>query len=217
MHTQAQMGSGVTLETTRPRTQRQEELVQAASRLFAERGYYNVGINDISAELGLSGPALYHHYPSKEALLVDVMNTVATSQVDGMREVATSSPDPTIRLTGMIKYHVGFAFDQREYLAAWRTEFHNLPVPERRRLRQIQRLYVNEWMRAVGAIQQTADSEQLLAICHAALALMQAPTAAQNVLQRPEHEQLLCEMAYTVLTAKLPVTREHAGSRVRRT
>jgi AcrR family transcriptional regulator len=40
----------------------------AAAQLFARHGYHAVGINDISGELGLTGPAFYRHYPSKEAL-----------------------------------------------------------------------------------------------------------------------------------------------------
>ncbi|MBM4538977.1 TetR family transcriptional regulator, partial [Rhodococcus hoagii] len=42
----------------------------AALDLFAERGYEGTSIREIASRAGLSVPGLYHHYPSKHALLV---------------------------------------------------------------------------------------------------------------------------------------------------
>jgi AcrR family transcriptional regulator len=47
---------------------RQEQILQAALRCFARRGYYATTVDDLVAETGLSRGALYLYFPSKEAL-----------------------------------------------------------------------------------------------------------------------------------------------------
>ncbi len=46
----------------------------AASALVAERGRHRVGIDDVAARAGVSKPAIYRRWPSKEALLADVLS-----------------------------------------------------------------------------------------------------------------------------------------------
>lgn len=64
-------------------------LFQAASHIFAERGYYETKISDIVAEAGVSQPTFYAYFDSKEALFAELVGTfraglsalVATSRV----------------------------------------------------------------------------------------------------------------------------------------
>ncbi len=46
----------------------QRKILNSAFKLFSERGFDGVSIRDIAADAGLTNPALYRHYPSKEAL-----------------------------------------------------------------------------------------------------------------------------------------------------
>ncbi|TSD40328.1 TetR/AcrR family transcriptional regulator [Rhodococcus sp. KBS0724] len=52
---------------------RRAEIRIAASRLFRQRGFAQVGIDDIGAAVGVSGPAVYRYFPSKQALLAAVL------------------------------------------------------------------------------------------------------------------------------------------------
>jgi AcrR family transcriptional regulator len=56
-----------------PTRQRHDQIVTAAARLFARHGFSGVGIDDIGAELGMSGPALYRHIEGKEPLLAEII------------------------------------------------------------------------------------------------------------------------------------------------
>ncbi|MFI5953914.1 TetR/AcrR family transcriptional regulator [Cryptosporangium sp. NPDC051539] len=53
--------------------QRRTEILAAAARLFRRRGFAQVGIDDIGAEVGLSGPALYRYFDSKQTLLAEII------------------------------------------------------------------------------------------------------------------------------------------------
>ncbi|MFB3044452.1 MAG: TetR/AcrR family transcriptional regulator, partial [Acidimicrobiia bacterium] len=49
------------------------DVVDAAGRLFAERGYHGTSMRDLGKELGLLGSSLYSHVDSKQDLLVAVV------------------------------------------------------------------------------------------------------------------------------------------------
>lgn len=49
-------------------------MLEAALACFTEQGYHGTTIRQIAARAGLSVPGLYHHYPSKHALLTAVMS-----------------------------------------------------------------------------------------------------------------------------------------------
>src|SRR6185503_15543174 len=93
---------------------RREELIGVAANLFGSRGYYPVTVDDIGDAVGLTGPALYRHFPSKEALLVAVFDHVIEQWTDRVREAVAGSPDPATALQNIVHLHVGFSIEQRE-------------------------------------------------------------------------------------------------------
>ncbi len=52
---------------------RADEILDAATDLFAERGYAEVSIDDIGAAVGIAGPSVYNHFASKQDILIDAM------------------------------------------------------------------------------------------------------------------------------------------------
>ncbi|MGH1561655.1 TetR/AcrR family transcriptional regulator [Mumia sp. DW29H23] len=65
----------------RPRN-RKALIRDAAARAFADRGYHAVGMEDIAIAVGISGPALYRHFPSKYALFADCARSLAAELLD---------------------------------------------------------------------------------------------------------------------------------------
>lgn len=57
-------------------TERQAEIVDVASQVFAERGYAGGSMREIAARIGVSEPALYRHFPGKQALFITVIRVV---------------------------------------------------------------------------------------------------------------------------------------------
>lgn len=66
------------------------ELVATARRLFAEMGYDATSVETVLEETGTSRGALYHHFPSKQALFEAVLLAV---EADVMRAVASAASD----------------------------------------------------------------------------------------------------------------------------
>ncbi|HEX3614344.1 MAG TPA: TetR/AcrR family transcriptional regulator [Sporichthyaceae bacterium] len=181
------------------RTPRQRELIAAAARLFAQHGYHAVGINDISGALGLTGPAFYRHYPSKEAVLVAILDDAITTHLQEVGDLARAIPDARTALGAIIGNHVKFVFDHSADIVTWRTEFRSLPESDRHRLRYLQRLYTEEWVRALNQLRPVLDIEQIRTMCQGAISLIQSATEFTNKLTRAEQEPLLTAMALHVL------------------
>jgi AcrR family transcriptional regulator len=70
--------AGMTAEETRSR------LIEAASRLFAQRGYDGVRIAEIAREAGLSSGAIYAHYSSKAELLLASLQARSKGEIAGL-------------------------------------------------------------------------------------------------------------------------------------
>lgn len=72
------------------KAERRQQLLDAAASLFAERGFTSVRLEDLGAAVGISGPAVYRHFPNKEAVLVELMVGISEYLLDGGREVVGS-------------------------------------------------------------------------------------------------------------------------------
>src|SRR5260370_21002556 len=55
------------------RRSRRDQLASIAAELFARKGFHNVSVNDIAAAAGVSGPAIYRHFKSKQAILAHLV------------------------------------------------------------------------------------------------------------------------------------------------
>jgi AcrR family transcriptional regulator len=51
-----------------------EEIIKAALELFLKKGFYNVSMQDIAKKVGISKPAIYHHFKNKEEMINGVMD-----------------------------------------------------------------------------------------------------------------------------------------------
>ncbi len=60
------------MAATKPEAENRERILEAAERLFVERGIGNASLGDIAAESGVSRGTLYYYYKAKEDLIIDV-------------------------------------------------------------------------------------------------------------------------------------------------
>jgi len=69
------------------KAERRRQLLDAGARLIADRGFLGVRLDDLGAAVGISGPAVYRHFASKEALLVELLVGVSQRLLAGGRAV----------------------------------------------------------------------------------------------------------------------------------
>src|ERR1700741_5361169 len=104
------------LWATPVRRSRREELLDAAALLFAEHGFARVTMDDIGAACGISGPALYHHFESKEAMLGEMLVSISRYLLGGGRAIVDLGGAPADTLGRLIEFHVDFAVTHPELI-----------------------------------------------------------------------------------------------------
>ena len=83
------------------RRSRKDEILEIAVGLFAARGYHGVSMDDIGAAAGVTGPALYHHFAGKEAMLAAALIPVSEGLLAGGKERVRRAPGRPARRAGV--------------------------------------------------------------------------------------------------------------------
>jgi len=172
-------GAAAAAGTGRPRARsgvrgaaRRDEILDAAARLFAERGYHGVTIDDIGAAAGMSGPGIYRHFAGKEDVLAQMLLRISARLRDeGARRVEVA-PDAASALEALLRWHVEFSLHQPALITVHGRELGNVPEPARRQVRRLQRLYVEEWVGVLSDLLPGASQARLRVAVHAAIGLL---------------------------------------------
>ena len=139
------------------------DVVQAAGRLFASRGYHGTSMRDLGRELGLLGSSLYSHVAGKQELLVEVID-LGAGYFQAAADVALATEGSAAdRLAALLAGHVGVVLDHRDevrtYLneaAALDPEFRSHVVHARDRYEQAFRSVLAAGI-ADGSFRQSCD------------------------------------------------------------
>jgi AcrR family transcriptional regulator len=135
--------------TAQPTTPRGEQILRSAAQLFARRGFHGVSITELGAAVGISGPALYRHFPSKEALLSRMLVEVSERLLAGGTLLAARIDDPAELLAALVDFQLDFSLREPELITVQDRDLANLPDDDRHRVRALQRAYVEIWVDAL--------------------------------------------------------------------
>lgn len=98
------------------------DVVAAAGKLFAEKGYHGTSMRDLGRDLGLLGSSLYAHVDSKEDLLVEVVSNGADMFQASADAALAIDGKATDRLWGLVKGHVGVVLDNLDVARTFLNE-----------------------------------------------------------------------------------------------
>lgn len=109
-----------------------EDVVEAAGRLFAERGYHGTSMRDLGKELGLLGSSLYAHVSSKQDLLVEVVEEGARLFNASAERALATEGTAAGRLDALIAGHVDVVLGNIEVARTFLNEARMLGDEHRR-------------------------------------------------------------------------------------
>jgi AcrR family transcriptional regulator len=172
MATSMSASTPATTRRSRAKSDRRSQLIAAAERLVAERGYLAVRLEDIGAAAGVSGPAIYRHFPNKEALLVELLVGISTRLLAGATDVVAHADDPATALDGLIDFHLDFALGESDLIRIQDRDLDHLPPTPRRQVRKSQRQYVEIWVDVLRQMDETLSETDARLMAHAAFGLL---------------------------------------------
>jgi AcrR family transcriptional regulator len=182
------------------RRTRREEILEIAVGLFATRGYHGVSMDDVGAAAGVTGPALYHHFAGKEAMLVAALIPVSEQLLAGGRARITEHQGrPRAALAALVEFHVDFALANPAVIALHLHELDRLPDEPRRQIRRLQRLYVEEWVNTLTALRAELSAGEARVLAHAAFGLMNSTPFLGGEVDRHRRAELLRASALAAL------------------
>ncbi|MET9267863.1 TetR/AcrR family transcriptional regulator [Amycolatopsis sp. NPDC004079] len=155
-----------------PRSSRRQTLIKVAGELFHERAFDAVTTEMIGARAGVTGPALYRHFPSKQALLIAVLEDPLKDLLANARETAAEVTDPRKALEAMIDYHVTRSLQNVPSTLVFLKNEHNVPEEERHRMRRMMRLYAEEWSALVERLRPDLSDAQNRVLTHAVFSMI---------------------------------------------
>ncbi|WP_053738364.1 TetR/AcrR family transcriptional regulator [Nocardia sp. NRRL S-836] len=178
---------------------RRDQILTAAAELFARHGFHGVGIDDIGAAVGISGPALYRHFRSKDAMLGEMLTSISERLLDGGQSRVDAAANAEEALRDLVGWHVDFALDDPALITVQMRNLANLTDPDRRRVRALQRRYVEVWVETIRRTVPEFDEPTARAAAHAVFGLINSTPHSAH-LDRDQMAALLSRMALASLT-----------------
>jgi AcrR family transcriptional regulator len=181
------------------RGSRHDDYLRAAARLFAERGYAGTSVDDVGSRLGVSGPAVYWHFASKEALLTEMLVDISERLLAGGQRCLAQAADDREALRHLVRWQVQFALDHPELITVQARDLAHVPEPSRQRIRRTQRLYAELWVDALGGIAPAVPESERRVAVHAAIGLINSTPHLPPSLPGSAVAALLERMAIAAL------------------
>ncbi|BCL30447.1 TetR/AcrR family transcriptional regulator [Streptomyces aurantiacus] len=155
---------------------RREQILKEAARLFAERGFHGVGVDEIGAAVGISGPGLYRHFAGKDAMLAELLVGISEQLLAGGRlrvaESESGGGNPEALLDALIEGHIDFALDDRPLITLHDRELDRLRDSDRKLVRQLQRQYVELWVTVVRELHPALAEPSARSAVHSVFGLL---------------------------------------------
>jgi len=170
-----------------------------ALRLFHERGFGAVGVDEIGEGAGVTGPAIYRHFSGKDEILSTLFDTAVDTLVTGLRE---DFDDPEEELRYLVATHAEFVVLNHQLAAVMIRDERSLADPYKRRHLRRERPYIERWISCVGRAYPQATAAQTTTATFAVLHLLNSvggwPAGAR---QTEGLAQLLSDLALSSFAA----------------
>jgi AcrR family transcriptional regulator len=184
------------------RPSRREQILHAAAQLFAERGSRAVGVDDVGAAVGVTGPAIYRHFASKDAMLAEMLLRISERLLEGgSKRAAAAGENPTAQVRALIAFHVEFALDNPALITVQDRDLGSLTDADAAQVRRLQRRYVEVWVEVLARLNPGADAPTCRARAHAIFGLINSTPHSAGRVGRPAMARLLADMAEAAATA----------------
>ncbi len=137
----------------RSESERRREVILTAGRLFCRHGYERTTVRELAKAVGLQSGSLFHHFRSKEEILVAVMNNGIQEVIDGGEQALARYDAPADRLAALFRVHMwsmlhGAGGDAMNALV---YEWRSLSAPSQASVKALSDRYEQMWQEAVAA------------------------------------------------------------------
>ncbi|PHV64983.1 TetR/AcrR family transcriptional regulator [Williamsia muralis] len=177
---------------------RRDEILDAAAELFQRRGFATVGVDEIGEAVGITGPSVYKHFSSKQAILIAISQRSANRLEASAIAVYSVAENPAALLSLLVDSYIqvltstpdlSVSFNSRSVLEGF----------DNGELILYQRRYVARWVNLVEQIETDLPGPEAALTVHAALTIANDAMRLRRNWTRPEMPALLAYLMKGVL------------------
>lgn len=147
---------------------RESQIIDAAARLFYKHGFHNVGMDDIGEAVGISGPAIYKHFSSKDEILATLLNDA----IDEIARRTVPDDDPRVELEHLLWSQAEFAVTHRELVSVYTRDDRELQMPWRRSFRRRAARHEQMWIDLLKRSYPHVPENQIVVIAHTLIGMI---------------------------------------------
>jgi AcrR family transcriptional regulator len=179
-------------------TPRRQQILDIAAELFAARGFHGVSVAELGSACGISGPALYKHFESKDAMLAEMLVSISETLLAEGRSRAAQAGDARAALEALVEWHIEFAIEHRSLIVVQDRDWSSLPDDARERVRALQRAYVDVWATQLRRLDSSLSPETARTRAHVLFGLLNSTPHSGRLPDQQMHD-VLRDMAHGAL------------------
>ncbi|HZQ87451.1 MAG TPA: helix-turn-helix domain-containing protein [Acidimicrobiales bacterium] len=185
---------------SRTRQPRREQILEAAVELFQRDGYHATGIDEIGATAGITGPAVYRHFASKEDILETLLLDLSAETLATAQQLARDASTPGEALRTLVEFSVDTMLDNPALAYVAQYERRTLPRKSRIAIDKAERLYFEEWVQPLMQLRPELSEAEARVVVYATAALAVAATTYKSNLGHAAAKDLIVTMMLNTLT-----------------
>jgi AcrR family transcriptional regulator len=181
---------------------RDEQILAAAEKLFFERSFDGVGVDEIGKVAGTSGSAIYRHFPSKDAILAALFDKTLDTL---LARVGEPEDDPAADLETLLRAFVSLVNSHERLVAIWLREQRSLADRYRREHDRRQRRVTDRWVNCLKRCYSERSTDELVTATRGVqLLLLSEALRPPGGRRAKQAEELLVQMGMASLRALEP-------------
>lgn len=181
---------------------RDEQILAAAEKLFFERSFDGVGVDEIGKAAGTAGSAIYRHFPSKDAILAALFDKTLDTI---LQRVGEPTDDPEAELGMLVRSFVAIAKNHERLVAIWLREQRSLAARYRRDHDRRQRRINDRWIDCLHRCYPKRSTQELITATRGVqLLLFSEALRPPGGRRAPDAEELLIQLALAALRSLGP-------------
>jgi AcrR family transcriptional regulator len=181
---------------------RDEHILAAAEKLFFERSFDGVGVDEIGRVAGTSGSSIYRHFPSKDAILAALFDKTLDTL---LLRVGEPDDDPQADLQKLLRSFVNLTNSQERLVAIWLREQRSLAQRYRRDHDRRQRRITERWIGCLQRCYPGRSTDDLVTATRGVqLMLLSEALRPPRGRRASQAEDLLVQLGLSALAALEP-------------
>jgi AcrR family transcriptional regulator len=178
---------------------RDEQILSAAEKLFFERSFDGVGVDEIGRVAGTSGSAIYRHFPSKDAILAALFDKTLDNL---LVRVGEPENDPQADLEKLVRSFVSLTNSHKRLVSIWLREQRSLAQRYRREHGRRRRRITERWIGCLQRCYPGRSTDELTTVTRGVQLLLLSEALRPPGGRRAKHaEELLVQVGLSAVAA----------------